>query len=592
MVLRDSKWFAIVVILTLALTGDTASGRGGRGGGGGSRGGGGGYRGGSGGYRGGGYSRPSYSGHGSIRYSSPRPSTPSYSRPASPSYSRPSAAQRPYGGTAARPATPSYRPSTPAAGPRPPAASPIRPSTYPVTRPSYRPANSGSIVHGGTITGPGGSTIGAVQGPRGGGAVGIKGPEGGTAGAIKGPGGGGAVGIKGPEGGAAGAIRGPRGGGVAGVVGPGGGAAGAIRGPGGAGAAGIRGPGGGAVGAVWGPGGRGLVGVRGPYGNRVVTALPGDAIHYPWDGDDYWHVGYDWWHPCWSGDSVHYCGAYPPIGHYYLTLPDQYTTVVINDNTYYESDGVYYEEGQQDGQQGYVVAKAPEGAEEAAGGEGDNPFEFLKTMCDYLAGLERFSAVAHTTNDQLGESGEKVQVSARRTLHVSRPDKVAVEVAGDSGERRVVYDGKTVSMVDLAKKSYTVVPVPGSIDAALDTLARDYGIVVPLEDLLFKDLYERMEARVSAGQYLGLHTVGGLQCHHLAFLTDTSTWEVWIEAGNKPVPRKITIDYGQGAHRSRYSAEISGWNASPAFRADTFEFELPAGVKQVEIPRISKEGST
>ncbi len=336
---------------------------------------------------------------------------------------------------------------------------------------------------------------------------------------------------------------------------------------------------------MWGPGGRGIVGVRGPYGNRVITSLPAHAIHYPWHDHDYWHDGYAWWQPCWAGDSVHYCGVYPPIGFYYSSLPDQYTTVVINETNYYESDGVYYQEGEQDGQQGYVVAEAPEGAEESAGDEGENPFEFLKTMCDYLAGLEKFNMAARTTSDQFGESGEKIQVSARRTLHVNRPDKLAVQVSGDQGERSAVYDGKTVSMVDLSKQFYTVVPVPSTIDAALDTLAKDYGIVVPLEDLLYKDLYERMQTRVSAGQYLGPHTVDGIQCHHLAFLTDTSNWEIWIDAGSNPVPRKLTIDYGQGAARARYSAEIVGWNASSAFRADTFEFRLPDGVKRFELAR-------
>jgi hypothetical protein len=624
MTFRKYERLAIIGMLTMALAGGTALARG-RGGGGG----GGSYRGG-----GGGVSRPSYSGSGSIRYSSPsrsysRPTTPSYSRPATPSYARPAApsyrpsapvaAPRPAGGyTAARPATPSYRISAPGAAQRPAAGSPVGGS---ISRPEssvYRPPNSGSIIHSGTITGPGGNTIGgavgprggtavgikgaeggaagAIKGPGGGGAAGIKGPEGGAAGAVRGPGGAGAAGVRGPEGGAAGAVRGPGGGAAAGVVGPGGGAAGAVRGPGGAGAAGIKGPGGAAAGPAWGPGGRGVAAARGPYGNRYVTTLPGGALHYPWHGYDYWHVGFNWWTPCWVGDSAYYGWAYPPIGFYYSSLPANYSTTVINNTTYYESEGVYYQEGEQDGKKGYVVAEAPVNPEESAGGgaeaAGEDPFKILKGMCDYVAGLDKFSLVAQTTNDEVRESGEKVQVSARRIIYVDRPDKLAVDVTGDNGARRVVYDGTTVSMLDRTKNVYTVIKVPNTIDATLDALADNYGIIVPLEDLLYKDLYERVLTRVSEGQYLGLHMVDSLKCHHLAFSAGTSNWEVWIEAGEKPVLRRITIDYGQDAARLRYAADIAGWNPSPAFTWATFDFRLPAGVKRFEIAPTTPPAAT
>ena len=49
------------------------------------------------------------------------------------------------------------------------------------------------------------------------------------------------------------------------------------------------------------------------------------------------------------------------------------------------------------------------------------------------------------------------------------------------------------------------------------------------------------------------------------------------------MPRKITIDYGQDAARSRYSADVFAWTGSPTFTAETFEFKLPSVVKRIEI---------
>lgn len=283
---------------------------------------------------------------------------------------------------------------------------------------------------------------------------------------------------------------------------------------------------------------------------------------------------------------MYYGWAYPPIGYWYSSLPDDNESVVINNTTYYESEGVYYQEGEQEGQKGYVVAEAPVAADApdaSAADEVENPYKILKNMCIYVANLDRFTADASTTHDQVRETGEKVQVSSRRKISVSRPDKIAVDVKDDNGERRVVYDGQTVSMLDRTKNIYTAVEVPNTIDGALDKLAQDYNIILPLGDLLYKDLYDRMEARAASGQYLGIHQAGEFKCHHLAFTTESSSWQIWIDAGNVPIPRRITIDYGQGADRSRYSADIVEWTPWTTFSAETFAFTLPPDVNRFEF---------
>ena len=390
------------------------------------------------------------------------------------------------------------------------------------------------------------------------------------------------MGVAGAGGATAGAIRGPGGSTAAGIRGPGGGAAAGIAGPGGGGAAGIQGSGGRSAGAVWGPNGGIVAGARGPYGGFVTGRLPDGAVHYPWGGSDYWHAGYAWYSPCWIGDDAYYAWAYPPVGYYYPELPPDYSTIVIGDSSYYCSEGVYYQEGEKDGQKGYVVAELPEGKEAP---KGKDPFKILKSMCDYLDGLKDFRAEANTTSDDVLASGERVQLAARRTIFVSRPDKVAAYVTGDFGEKRLVYNGQTVSMYDRKKNVYTVIAVPDTINGAMDTLANDYGIVVPLEELLYQNAYGRLVAHAAAGQYLGLHRFGSIDCHHLAFATDALDWEIWIEAGDKPLPRKVTISYKQYPGNPRYTAVIA-WKESASVASGMFEFTPLSGTQRIDIAPV------
>lgn len=332
-----------------------------------------------------------------------------------------------------------------------------------------------------------------------------------------------------------------------------------------------------------------MAGVRGRYGHGVITNLPVGAIHYPWNGGNYWNVGFGWWAACWVGDNVCYEWAYPPVGYYYPSLPAEYETTVINNTTYYESDGVYYVEGAKEGQPGYTVAEAPvtpETTQPEGGVEGVNPFDILKGMCDHLAGLERFRVVAKTVVDQVGEDGSTAQLSLKRATCLQRPDRIAVDVTGDVGVKRFVYDGKNASLYDAAKSTAISAEMPGTIEAALDTLATEHKVVLPLADLMYKDLYDRAMARITAGQYLGLPTVNGGRCHHLGFTTDNAEWELWIDVASK-LPRRASVSYLEGSVRVRQSADLAEWNEAPTFNNLTFEFKPPASAMGIEISKVN-----
>ena len=284
--------------------------------------------------------------------------------------------------------------------------------------------------------------------------------------------------------------------------------------------------------------------------------------------------------------------VYPPLGYYYSTLPTGYTTVVISNRTYYLSGDTYYVDS--DDRDGYVVADAPEDdtAPEVidAGASTPDPFDVLQKMSDYLGGSKQFIVTASDTYDQLQDSGQKVKVTSQRTIYVSRPDKVAVEYRGNGDDRRVVYDGKTISMLDRTKNVHGSVKVPGSIDGMLDVMAGDYGVSVPLGDMLYSNINDFVLPGTRTGQYIGLHSVGDFKCHHLAFTKDAVDWEIWIEAGDKPLPRKIVITYKQSGNL-RYSALITKWDMASEIPSEAFELNLPPDSQEIEITPIKDADS-
>ena len=72
-----------------------------------------------------------------------------------------------------------------------------------------------------------------------------------------------------------------------------------------------------------------------------------------------------------------------------------------------------------------------------------------------------------------------------------------------------------------------------------------YGITLPLEDLLVSDPFREAARFLRGGMYFGKVFVAilGTPCHHIAFSTDVVDWQLWIEDGPRPFPRKARVTY-------------------------------------------------
>jgi hypothetical protein len=284
---------------------------------------------------------------------------------------------------------------------------------------------------------------------------------------------------------------------------------------------------------------------------------------------------------------VSYWPVYPPVGYYYEELPADYATIEVDGTTYYEADGTYYTEGEQDGQDGYVVAEAPAEEDlptpEVLAGDPDapDPFEVLKEMCDYVTNQQQFTVGLDYTAEDVMESGQKITKTGTRTVYVRRPDRVAALLKGDHDDRHVVFDGKAVTMVDKVNNAFATIDVSGTIEDMIDTLANDYGFCPPLADLIYSDSYGGLVGQTKTGQYVGLHNVGKFSCHHLAFTQETVDWEIWIQSENRPVPRKLVIVYKSHPGSPRHTVTITRWEPSVAGVA--FDLTAPTGAERIDI---------
>jgi hypothetical protein len=97
------------------------------------------------------------------------------------------------------------------------------------------------------------------------------------------------------------------------------------------------------------------------------------------------------------------------------------------------------------------------------------------------------------------------------------------------------------------------------------------------------DPYRILMQNVRSGYYIGLHKVEGIECHHLAFSRPDIDWQIWIEAGNKPVPKKLVITYKGIPAVPEYVGIFKDWDFSPKFTAGLFNFTPPEKAVKIEF---------
>ena len=222
--------------------------------------------------------------------------------------------------------------------------------------------------------------------------------------------------------------------------------------------------------------------------------------------------------------------------------------------------------------------------------------QYLKAMSSCLADLKTYSFQVEEFFDETQDDGQKIQLSNQRHISVSRPNKVFGDHEGDTANSLFYYDGKTVTVFDRAQKTYAVEKVPNTTDAMLDDLHERFDTDQPLADFLFADPYKAFMEHVQSGTYLGMHRVGKTECRHLAFRQKTLDWQIWIDAGDQPLPCKLLITFKQQPGQPQYIALIHKWDVNPKLNDELFHFQPPEGVRKVDFlnrhaaePTLKKE---
>jgi hypothetical protein len=216
----------------------------------------------------------------------------------------------------------------------------------------------------------------------------------------------------------------------------------------------------------------------------------------------------------------------------------------------------------------------------------------LMKMADFLSQAKTFEVTLDTGYDVVQENGQKVEFGAVRKMVVDRPNRQRVDIEQRDGSKaEFIFNGKAIYIYNALDNVYGTIEKPGTIDQAVKYFTEELQMRYPLGELFSTSLPESLKQLVHEINYVDAAVLDGVDCDHLAARSDEVDFQVWIEKGDKPIPRRIIITYKNEQAEPQFWGQFRNWNFAPKISESLFAINPPKDAEQISFVALARQKS-
>lgn len=215
----------------------------------------------------------------------------------------------------------------------------------------------------------------------------------------------------------------------------------------------------------------------------------------------------------------------------------------------------------------------------------DDAKAILKSMSDYLAAQKEMSFNYQSSLEAVTPDFEKLQFVSSGTASIQRPDKLRITRTGGFADVDVSFDGSALTVHGKNLDAYAKIDGKGTLDQLVDRL-EEAGVGTPGADLLLSNVYDTLMTDVTDAKHISSAYVDGVECDYLAFRTPTTDWQIWVQSGSKPIPRRYVITSKDVVQAPQYTLEISDFKSGPDVASVSYNIEIPKNAKKVDLSEL------
>ena len=211
--------------------------------------------------------------------------------------------------------------------------------------------------------------------------------------------------------------------------------------------------------------------------------------------------------------------------------------------------------------------------------------KLLKGMAEYVASQKTLAVTFDSDIEVITSNLQKIQFTSSGQVQLSRPDKLRATRTGGYRDIEIVFDGKMLTVNNKDGRDYAQIEAAGTAEELIDVLREKHGVVAPGADLLLSNVFDVLMTDVIEAAVIGKGVIDGVECDHLAFRNVETDWQVWIESGAKPIPRKYVITSKGINEAPQYTLRIKEWKTDVT--ADAFAFKPDPSFKKIALGDLS-----
>ncbi|WP_319550299.1 DUF2092 domain-containing protein [Desulfogranum marinum] len=212
----------------------------------------------------------------------------------------------------------------------------------------------------------------------------------------------------------------------------------------------------------------------------------------------------------------------------------------------------------------------------------DTAKQIVREMSQYVGSQKTIALSFESSIEIITPQLEKIQFTNSGDALLQRPNKLRAHRWGGYADVYMYFDGITVSVYGEHINKYARFDAPGSVDDLIHLLREGHGISLPGSDLLLGDSFPLLMADVIEAKYIGRGVINGVECEHLAFRNFETDWQLWVEAGEKPIPRKMVVTSKTMNSAPQYSITIKDWKTNVDPTTEDFVFIPPIDAKKIK----------
>ena len=212
----------------------------------------------------------------------------------------------------------------------------------------------------------------------------------------------------------------------------------------------------------------------------------------------------------------------------------------------------------------------------------------LTRMGTFLRTLTDFGITANIVTEKVLQDGQKIQRISKVDLVSHRPNKLRASMTDDRSERTFVYDGVNFTIWAPQLRYYSTAPAPATMNELADQLEEKFNLELPLVDLFRwgSDGPASDFGTFTTATDVGPSQINGTTVEQYAFRQEGMDWQVWIQKGTFPLPRRIVMTTMTDDARPQHTI-IYDWNLAPSFNDASFVFVPPDGAKEIPIATVT-----